>query len=117
MMVFQTPAPVPPLPPMADPNFIASQVQETVMFILGMIVVSIVAVKVLVPVARALARRLEGKVGDPELRAEVDDLHERLAAVEQSQARVAELEDRLEFAERLLAQRRESDALGKGGPS
>jgi len=99
-MTVQTPAPAPPNLP--DPNLIASQVQETVMFILGMIVVLIVAVKVLGPVARALGRRLEGRVGDPELRAEVQELHERIAAVEQNQLRVADLEDRLDFAERML---------------
>lgn len=56
------------------------------------------------PIARAIARRLEGKhAGDPALRQEVDELHHRLAEVDALQARIGELEERLDFAERLLA--------------
>lgn len=108
--------PAPPLPPqLPDPNFIVSQVQETVMFVLGMIVLTIIAVKVLGPMARAMARRLEGKVGDPELRADIDQLHERMGELEQMRVRVGELEERLEFAERLLAQGREREQIPRGG--
>ena len=59
------------------------------------------------PVARALGDRIRGRAGgdaDPALLAEVDQLRTRLA----------EVEERLDFAERLLAQAREADQLPGG---
>ena len=63
------------------------------------------------PLIRAFARRLEGGGAASELQAEVDALRARLDQVEQGQTRVAELEERLDFAERLLGQQREPDRL------
>jgi hypothetical protein len=62
------------------------------------------------PVGRALARRLESAPGDA-AGAELDDLRGRLAATEQLQARVAELEERLDFAERLLTRQQDPARL------
>ena len=61
-----------------------------------------------VPVRRALLRKIEGAVPahDPVLLAEVDQLRDRLG----------ELEERLDFTERLLAQQRDAAALPPGGP-
>jgi len=60
---------------------------------------------------RALARRLEGKgTGDAALRAEVEQLHHRLGEVDALQGRVAELEERLDFTERMLARTPEAPA-------
>ncbi len=60
------------------------------------------------PVGRALAERIKGQGTapgpDPELQAEVDALR----------ADVAELHERMDFAERLLAQRPESGKIGAG---
>jgi hypothetical protein len=64
------------------------------------------------PVFRAVARRIEGG-GVTDLQAEVDALRSRLDLVEQQQARVVELEERLDFAERLLAQAREPERVGR----
>lgn len=56
------------------------------------------------PVGRALARRIEGQSGAAgELAARVDELEARLAELEQDRARTAELEERVDFAERLIA--------------
>ena len=58
------------------------------------------------PVAGAVARRIaaRGPTGaDP--RPEIDELRARVQELEQNQARVLELEERVDFAERLLAQR------------
>lgn len=60
------------------------------------------------PVGRAIARRIEGKAVDHNA---LDELRERLADLEGGQAHTAELGERLEFAERLLAQRTEADQL------
>jgi hypothetical protein len=59
------------------------------------------------PVGRALAERIRGQgapTQDPELLAEVDALRHE----------VAELHERVDFAERLLAQRQEQGKVGAG---
>jgi hypothetical protein len=59
------------------------------------------------PVGKALADRLRGRVGpaqDPELLAEVDALRQE----------VAELHERVDFAERVLMSSHERSELGKG---
>jgi uncharacterized protein YlxW (UPF0749 family) len=60
------------------------------------------------PVGKALAERIRNQgvriAQDPELLADVDALR----------AEVAELHERVDFAERLLAQRQESGKLGAG---
>jgi hypothetical protein len=58
---------------------------------------------ILWPVMRAFGRRLEGKAHDAALRAEVEQLQHRLGDVDHLHQRVAELEERLDFAERMLA--------------
>jgi hypothetical protein len=64
------------------------------------------------PIGSAIARRLEGKTAaDPAGQAEVEQLHARIGEMDTLQARVAELEERVDFAERLLAQNREPDRL------
>jgi hypothetical protein len=67
---------------------------------------------VLFPIARAIARRLEGRGGNAELLQQVDDLRERLRELEAVQHRVAELEEHLDFAERLLARPQETERAG-----
>lgn len=56
------------------------------------------------PLGSALARRLGG-VAEPEAVAELDELRGRVQRLEAHQDRLAEVESRLDFAERLLAQR------------
>jgi hypothetical protein len=113
-MIQVPPAPT-ALPPGLDPTVAFSQIQETIAILLIGVLMAVVAVKVLGPIARAWARRLEGKVGDPELRAEVDHLRDQLGEVDSLRGRVLELEERLEFAERLLTERRDHDLLQRGG--
>ena len=70
---------------------------------------------VLYPLIRAIGRRIEGRwAADPARRAEVDQLRSRLDEVEVLQHRVMELEERVDFAERLLAQRRDPERLERG---
>ncbi|HEY7636647.1 MAG TPA: hypothetical protein VH763_13930 [Gemmatimonadales bacterium] len=106
-MTLQNP-PIPPIP--VDPNLIFTNDTPAIVMI---VIASLLACTIILwPIVRAYARRIEGKGGtDPALRADVEQLHQRLGEVEVLQARVAELEDRLDFAERLLAQPRESDQL------
>jgi hypothetical protein len=78
--------------------------------IVAIVFLSLVAATIILwPVMRALARRLESKgAPDPTLRADVDDLQRRLGEVDTLQMRVNELEERLDFAERLLTRGQET---------
>jgi hypothetical protein len=63
------------------------------------------------PVGRALARKIDrqgtGSASDEEL----DQLHARLAELEAGQSRIAELEERVDFTERLLTKSRDDQRL------
>lgn len=68
------------------------------------------------PVGKAIAKMLEGQsVPDEHLAMRVDQLEDRLAELGMDQHRVAELEERLDFAERLLSQRESAAALKRPG--
>lgn len=72
--------------------------------------------KLLVPLVHAVARRLEPRTGrDPVADGELAELRARVLELESQQGRVNELEDRLDFAERLLAQQRDPARLPAGG--
>lgn len=71
--------------------------------------------KLLSPLVHALARRLEPRSGDPASALELAELRARVEELEAQQGRVLELEDRLDFAERLLARQRDAARLTAGG--
>jgi len=99
--------PVPPTPPTPpfDPNLIFLNEGGPPVVLLIVIAALAATVIILWPIMRAFGRRLEGKGGgDPALRAEVEQLQMRLAEMDTLHARVAELEERVDFTERLLAQ-------------
>lgn len=118
---------VPPAPPAPDiqipdpviihdfptpPPWVTLPPQMTALIVIAFIAACAV---VLYPLLRAIGRRIEGRgTADPALRAEVEQLRARLGEVESLQHRVMELEERVDFAERLLAQRREPERLGRG---
>jgi hypothetical protein len=83
------------------------------------IVVAALAASVIIlwPLMRAFARRVEGKSVDTALRAEVDQLQARLNEVDTLHSRVAELEERLDFTERLLAQAHDAQSRVLPGES
>ena len=104
--------PTPPTPPI-DPNLIFMQQGGPPGGVLLIVIAALTAaVIILWPLMRAFARRVEGKGGtDPALRSELEQMQQRLAEVDTLQHRVAELEERVDFTERLLAQAH--DAQGK----
>lgn len=71
------------------------------------------------PVGRAVADRIRGKHALPDiedLRSEVAEARDAHSGeLEQVRQEVADLAERLDFAERMLAQRRESPRVGPGG--
>ncbi len=75
-------------------------------FIVMTLVLSAAMVLILLgPVGKALARRLEGpSAGLDRIREELEELRAHAVDSEALAARVAELEERVDFSERLLAQ-------------
>jgi uncharacterized protein involved in exopolysaccharide biosynthesis len=73
---------------------------------MGFVIAMLTAITIILwPLMRALARRLEGKGNDDAaLRGEVEQLHTRLAEMDSLHSRVLELEERVDFTERVLAQ-------------
>lgn len=62
----------------------------------------IVAAIVLFPLMRAIAKRIESKVSGG-VQDEIDDLRARVMSLEEQALRMPELEERVDFAERMLA--------------
>jgi Tfp pilus assembly protein PilO len=116
MTILQGPVPpVPPTPPSAqfDPNLIFLSDGGPPIVLLIVIAALTALVIIMWPIMRAFGRRLEGKAGgDPALRSDVEQLHTRLGEVDALQARLAELEERVDFTERLLAQAQQPARLG-----
>lgn len=117
VVVGQIPTPAPPPPPelvIGPPWAVLDPGQ--MMFV--MIALIVAATLVLYPLMRALGKRLEGRsVGERDiaaLKSELDTLRAQVAEVESGMGRVAELEERVDFAERLLAQQREPARLDVG---
>ncbi len=116
--------PVPPVPQVPTPPVIVQgpeflppwmtlPPQVTLIIALGFF--AAVAL-VLRPLMTAIGRRLEGRhaAQDPAILAELDQLRQRVQDLEGVHGRVMELEERLDFAERLLSQRREVERLSRG---
>ena len=83
-------------------------------FVLAFLALIAGVVAITWPIVRALSRRIEGKAKpDPALLEELDHLRNRINDVEAMQLRMAELEERVDFTERLLAQKREPRELGR----
>ena len=73
----------------------------------ALVAVLFAGVKIFGPVGAAIADRLRGgrrQGHDPLLAEEVDALRDRVGQLEEMQRRMLELEERVDFAERLLAQ-------------
>lgn len=110
-----------PLPPTAPPapeaviiNAGGPNPLEYIAICVIAISAAFVAYKILMPLVRAYAARIEGK-GSGALEQRVNELQHQLAEADVLQSRVAELEERLDFAERLLAQRDEPARLPSPG--
>ena len=91
---------IPPLPPTPAPEAVvfSNGPPEAVFIAATLIVIAIVVGVVLYPLMKGFARRLEGRAvgeADPMLLDRVSDLEHRLA----------EAEERIDFNERLFAQR------------
>lgn len=76
--------------------------------IVSMLVIGFTIVRVAQSqIGQAIARRIHGKSGDPDVRDEIHELREQVAELEH---RLAESEERLDFTERLLTRGRDEVA-------
>ena len=114
-MMLQDPVPpIPPTGPQFDPNliFMNDGFPSPVWLFLPIAALTAITI-ILWPIMRAFAHRLERKGNvDSALRAEVEQLHTRLAEMDSLQSRLLELEERVDFTERLLAQAQQPARLG-----
>jgi len=100
--------PIPPIPPIPEIQVLPPWMMMPPQMLALIAIAAVAGVAlVLYPIAKALARRLEGRNASPELMQQIEELRDRVHDLEGSQHRVAELEERLDFTERLLAQRRD----------
>ena len=70
--------------------------------------------KLLIPIAQAYSRRIEGDTRQALPSADLADLETRVRELEAREGRMAELEERMDFSERMLAQHRDQARLGAG---
>jgi hypothetical protein len=97
-MMIQTPAPLPPPEIPVSPGFIVAAVLASLP-IVAVLVWG--AVKVLGPISQAIARRIGGHADAPEeVKAELAAVHQELG---QLREQLVEMQERLDFTERLLA--------------
>lgn len=113
--MLQTPMPAPPAPEAVIVSGGGPSVLEAISICVLAVSFAFVAYKLLMPLVRAFASRIEGRGGNSALEQRVSDLQQQLADADALQHRVAELEERLDFAERLLSQREEPARLPAEG--
>lgn len=120
-MVVQVPVPpTPPTPPEINRIVITDGTPWASLppqFIVLIVIAAIaLAGVVLYPLMRALARRIEGGARpDARVQAELEQLRARVGTLEAQQVHLAELEERLDFAERLLTQQRAQSPIISAG--
>jgi Tfp pilus assembly protein PilO len=113
-LIQAVPPPMPSIP--VDPNLLLSRLPPGGILMVALLITVAVTI-VFWPIARALGRRLEGKSSaTSSLQGELDEMHHRLAEVDTLQQRVAELEERLDFTERVLARGEGKATLPRVGP-
>ncbi len=100
--------PVPPVPPAHEVTLGGSLEGWDAVILLAVLLATVAAL--LWPLIKAVARRIEAGGAATDTRMELEELRERVRQLEQGNPRLAELEERLDFAERLLAQQ-EPDRL------
>lgn len=101
--------PVPPVPPGSEMSVTGSL--EGIAAVVLLLGAGLIIAALLWPLIRALARRIEGGAPSTEMQAELDGLRERVRQLEEMQPRMVELEERVDFTERIVAKTREADRL------
>lgn len=107
---FQEPIPpVPPIPPGSEMSVTGNL--EGIAAVVLLLGVGLIIAALVWPLIKAIARRIEGGAVNAELQTELDTLRGRVRQLEEIAPRMAELEERLDFTERVVAKNREPDRL------
>ena len=109
MLVFQGGPPMPPVPPGSEMSVSGSL--EGIAAVVLLLGVGLILTALIWPLIRALARRIEGGAPGADVQVELEGLRERVRQLEEMQPRMAELEERVDFTERIVAKGREPDRL------
>lgn len=110
MLAQQGPVPpMPPVPPGSEMSVTGSL--EGIAAVVLLLGAGLIVAALIWPLIRALARRIEGGAASTEMQVELDGLRERARQLEEMQPRMAELEERVDFTERIVAQGREPDRI------
>jgi hypothetical protein len=110
MTLFQDP--MPPMPPQAPSSeMIVSGTLHDMAVVVLLLGVGLMVAALVWPLIRAIARRIEGGSASAELQAEIEGLRDRVRQLEEMQPRMLELEERVDFTERIVAKGREPDRL------
>lgn len=104
-------APLPPPVPQTGSELSVSGSLEDAAAVVLILGVGLLLAALIWPLIKAIARRIEGGSASAEMQAELDGLRERVRQLEEIAPRMAELEERLDFTERVVAQGREHDRL------
>lgn len=110
--MLQVAPPAPPPVPDFPQVFVQAGGPPVWAFIIPIVAI-VVAGIVLYPLLRAFARRIENRVSGG-VQEELDELRSRIMSLEEQAMRVPELEERVDFAERMLANARGSERLPEG---
>ncbi len=112
MLPIQAAPPAPPVPPPVPGSELSiGGSLDGVAAVVLLLGAGLLLAALLWPLIRAIARRIEGGAVGVEMQAELETLRERVRQLEEMAPRMAELEDRLDFTERVVAQAREPDRL------
>ena len=112
-VVVQGPVPTPPSPP-PDPNFLAMQAFDLLATVaVAVAVILVVRWVVMSPIGQAIGERLRGRRHGLATAEQEDRLARIEAEVQALRGDLGEVSERLDFAERVLAERRDR-RLGAG---
>ena len=104
--------PTPPVPPQVPGSEMAiSGSLEDMAAVVLLLGVGLILATLVWPLIKAIARRIEGGAASAEVQAELEGLRERVRHLEEMQPRMLELEERVDFTERIVAKGREPDRL------
>jgi hypothetical protein len=105
-------APVPPLPPqLPSTEMVVSGTLHDMAVVVLLLGAGLMFAALIWPLIKAIARRIEGGAAGADVQAELEGLRERVRQLEEMQPRMLELEERVDFTERIVAQGREADRL------
>jgi hypothetical protein len=109
VMALQGTPPTPPTPPGQEVTVSGSLEGWDAVVLLGVLLLT--AAVLLWPLIRAVARRIE-RGGAADALGELEELRERVRQLEEAQPRLSDLEERLDYTERVLAQAQQQARLG-----